>query len=117
MTTNKCISINFAEGEYEKLRKAAAYTTLNDASLVRILIKKNINAAKTKGFLEFNFPMNRKVEQGCYRSKAIQLSPEDYREFSRIRDCVTLTTSNLIKYWIMPELEQIIENKGWEAEK
>lgn len=115
--TNKCISINFSESEYEKLRKAAAYTTINDTSLVRILIKKNINAAKKKGCLEFNFPMDKKVEQGCYRSKAIQLSEEDYREFSLLRSCVTLTTSNLIKYWIMPELEQIIKNKGWEAEK
>jgi hypothetical protein len=117
MTTNKSISINFAEGEYEKLKKAAAYTTLNDASLVRILIKKNMNAANTNGFLQFKFPINRQVAQGCYRSKAIQLSPEDYQEFNRIRECVTLTTSNLVKYWIMPELEQIIENKGWEAEK
>lgn len=115
--TNKCISINFSESEYEKLRKAAAFTTINDASLVRILIKKNINAANTNGYLMFKFPTNKKVEQGCYRSKAIQLSEEDYREFSRIRDCVMLTTSNLIKYWIMPELEQIIKNKGWEAEK
>ena len=48
MTTNKSISINFAEGEYEKLKKAAAYTTLNDASLVRILIKKNMNVMFSK---------------------------------------------------------------------
>lgn len=114
---DKYISINFSENEYEKLKKAANYTTITDASLVRILIKKNINAANTKGFVQCTFAINSKAECGGYKTKAIKLNPDDYRQFKRIRESVLLSTSNLVKYWIMPELEQIIENKGWEAEK
>lgn len=114
---NDCsISINFTEKEYEKLKKAQKYTTLSDTNLIRVLIKKNLNAAKTEGCILFRFALDKKLERGCYRTKPLRLNDNDYLQFDKIRECVPLSTSSIVKYWIMPELDKIIKNEGWEAE-
>lgn len=109
----EAVAIYFSESEYNLLCKAKEITGLKDTNLIRILLKKSLNEIKKKRTLTFEYSLvEKQFERQTYKNKVLRLNSEDYSELRSICNCTCLTPSNLIKFWIMPELEKIIEDEG-----
>ena len=110
---NNTVSIYFSQNEYEKLQEAAKYTVLGWNPLLRIFIKNGLDELETSQELTFVFDRNRIVDKKAYKTKVIRLDVTGYEKLAEICACTPFSMSNLVKYLIMPQIDAVIDKKGW----
>lgn len=108
------LTVNFSEPELHKLEEAAQYSLLSGGVLVKVLLKNGLDEfSKNEQQLTFIFDKNKKFGREAYKSKAMKLDPMLYTEMEEICNCTPFSMSSLAKYLVMPQIDQIIEKKGW----
>lgn len=114
MHRTNSIGIYFSRSEYERVEKALAYTILDWTPLAKVLLKKGLDAFEQKNNLTFVFNKNKKVDKTKYKTKVVRLDEQGYQKMVRLCECTPFSMSTLAKYLIMPQLDEIIEKKGFD---
>lgn len=106
------MAINLSQDENEKVEKALEYTVLNWNSLVRVLLQNSLEEFDKKEEFTFVFEKKSKNEKSKYKTRMVRLDEQGYKKMADICACTPFTMSNLAKYFIMPQMNKIIEKKG-----
>lgn len=114
MPKNNTISIYFTQEEYKRLEAASQYTVLGWNSLLKVFIKNGLDELEKKQKLTFVFDRNHSTDKKTYKTKVVRLDSKGYEELANICDCTPFSMSNLAKYFIMPQVDKIIDKKGWD---
>lgn len=112
MKSSNSIAIYFSKDEYEKVSSAASQTILKETQMLMVMIKKGLDTMQHQQELVFKFdkvPKDKKVEI----TKTIRVDPMVYDDLSKIRECTPFTMSNLAKYYIMPQVDEILREGSW----
>lgn len=113
MQKNNTVSIYFTQDEYERIERAAKYTVLGWNPLLRIFIKNGLDELETASKLTFEFEKDQIMDKKAYKTKVIRLDESGYEKLAQICSCTPFSMSNLVKYLIMPQVDAIIDKKGW----
>lgn len=110
---NNTVSIYFSKDEYERVEKAIQHSVLGWSPLLKVFIKNGLDELGNGEKLTFEFDRNRKADKKTFKTKVVRLDSQEYEELVRICSCTPFSVSNLAKYFIMPQADEIIEKKGW----
>ncbi len=113
---NNTISIYFSKDEYERAQKAMQHSVLGWNPLLKVFIKNGLDGLGDKDKLVFVFDRNclvDKKDKKTFKTKVVRLDEKEYADMVKICDCTPFSMSNLAKYLIMPQVDEIIEKKGW----
>lgn len=112
------VIVYFNKGEYEILKEAKKHSVLAETTLIRVLVKEHIiNEYDNKHKIQLNFLLNSKQDRSVFKTRIVRFSKDDYEAISKICESTLLTPSNLIKYFIMPELKRMICENGGNVKK
>lgn len=110
------VAIYLSETEWKILHQASQYTVLSEPNIIRMLIKKHLEQVKKTNAIECRFELKEQINKKIYKNKIIRLKENDYLQLSYICKCTYFSMSNLVKYWIIPDLKKINERKRWDEE-
>lgn len=112
MNKKPSVSIYFTKNEYERVEKAIENSILDWNPLVKLMIKNGLEKIGKTEKLVFEFDKSNVVEKNTYKTKVVRMDDKGYKELMQICACTPFSMSNLAKYIIMPQIDQIIEKKG-----
>lgn len=107
------VSIYFSKDEYERAEKAIQHSVLGWNPLLKVFIKNGLDELGNGEKLTFVFDRCYGVDKKTYKTKVVRLDERSYEEMVRICSCTPFSMSNLAKYFIMPQIDEMIEKKGW----
>lgn len=112
--SNKPVSIRFNKEEFQKIELAKKYTAINSTNnMIRSCLNMGLKNACEDNHIKFTFDLNQKVDKTKAYVSQISFDEDFNNKLNKIFECVPMTPSAIIKYIIMPEIEKIIENGGW----
>lgn len=110
----KPIWVRFNKSEFGKIELAKKYTVIkNTSEFIRSCVNMGIKNVDVNEQIAMFFSLNLEVDKQIAYSTQVIFDEECYGKLEEIFKCVPMTPSNVIKYFMMPEVEKIIENKGW----
>lgn len=111
---NKPVHIRFNQMEFKKIELAKKYTAINSTNnMIRSCVNMGLKNMCENGQIKMVFDLNQKVDKTKGYVTQVTFDEEYNKELNKIFECVPMTPSSIIKYIIMPEIEKIIENGGW----
>lgn len=114
MDRNK-IAVYFSDEELTKLEEVRKYSVLNSTALFKVLIKNGLDEMEKSEKLVFSFDKNKKVNRpSSGKPKIFQLDEQQSAALDQICSATPFSRSALAKYFIMPQIDAIIDRKGWE---
>lgn len=114
MKEKDAVAIYLSEADSELLQHAKKYTVLSETNLIRVLIKKHLDKVAQRGVIEFQFVLDEPINKQTCKTKVIRLKEKDYEMLNSICRCTYFSVSNIVKYWIIPELKEINKRKEWD---
>ena len=107
------VAINLSEKEYEKSKEALQYGALTITTLYRVLIKAGLDEMNESPELIFRFDREKIIDKTTYKTKTVRLDRQQYKAMEDICLRTPFSMSALAKYFIMPKVDEIVENKKW----
>lgn len=109
------VRIKSSPFEYENLKLAEQYTGIKVTDLIRSLTKEYLQDGRWEKTKEFtiSFSLECVIDKSESKITTVLFCNEDYEALNKIFQCVPLSSSNFIKYLIMPEIVKIVKNKRW----
>lgn len=105
------VAVRFSTAEHEKLRLAEKYTMSNNTcGLIRSCTILGMKNVLKDGQIVMTFSPEHKVEKDVAYTTQLHIDNDNLHS---ILECVPMTPSNIIKCIVMPEVDKIIENRGW----
>lgn len=113
MNKNTSLNIYLSEKELKKVEEAEKHSVINRTALFKVLIKNGLDEFAGKDKLVFCFDKKQNMDKGVYKAKNVRLDPQQYEQMEHICNCTPFSMSSLAKYFIMPQINEIVEKKGW----
>lgn len=107
----KGLIIYLSEEECKKFERAKEYSILDSSSLCKVLIKKGLDELNGSEELVFRFDKSKKLDKSHYKSKSFRMDRKLYQELETVCDATPFSMAALAKYFIMPQITEIIERK------
>lgn len=107
----KGLTIYFSEEESERFERAKAYCVLDSSSLCKVLIKKGLDELNRSDELVFRFDKCKKLDNTHFKNKSLRMDGKLYQELEMVCDATPFSMAALAKYFIMPQITEIIERK------
>lgn len=110
----KFIAVRLSKEEYDKLALAKKYTAISSTCcLIRSCINMGIENICIDGQVNMTFFSEQKIDKNIYYTTQVNFDDELNSKLKKIFECVPMASSSIVKYIFMPEIEKIIDNKGW----
>lgn len=113
MNKSNLVSIYLTEEELKRAEEAKSYGVLNRTGFFKILIKNGLDELEKSQDLVFRFDKNKKFGGTVDKTKVIRLDQPMYEQMERICAATPFSMSSLAKYFIMPQVDEIVERKEW----
>lgn len=113
MQKNNAVAIYFSKEEYIKVEKATTYSVLKGTSLMKVLIKNGLDEMGNSSELIFRFDKNKVIDKTIYKTKVVRLDEKEFEAIVQMSSCIPFSMSHLVKYLIMPQVDEILEKQGW----
>lgn len=107
----KGLTIYFSEEECKKFERAKEYCILDTSSLCKVLIKKGLDELNQSEELVFRFAKSQKLDKTHFKNKTFRMEGKLYQELETVCDATPFSMAALAKYFIMPQITEIIERK------
>lgn len=113
MNKRHFVSINLSEDELKRVEEARSYGVLNSSSFLKVLIKNGVDELEKTPNLVFIFDKDKRFEKVSEKTKVISIDSLYYEFMEKVCECTPFSMSSLAKYFIMPQVDEILERKEW----
>lgn len=111
---NKPVNMRFNQQELEKIELAKKYTTINSTPmLIRSCVNMAMRDVCESDQIHMTFLLEKKMDKKVVSALGVSFDNECNMKLEKLFKSIPMTPSNIVKYFLMPELDLIIENKGW----
>lgn len=111
MVKKNSVTVKYTEEELKKIRMAEDFTSIESAALIRMLMREEMKELLKGNSIILNYSLDKKVEKDFVKTQVVRFNDADYSNLCKIFMSVPMTPSYIIKYFIMPRIQNINENK------